>query len=228
MTKAADEKQIKALFDLGAHLGHKKNRIHPKARQYIYTMINGTSIIDLNQTVKQLKTAKAYLAGQAKSGKRALVVVTKKIANQSTRALCRSLKIPSVTVKWPPGLLTNFENIMKNVKKLKELEEGKTSGQWAKFVKHEQVKLAKHLNRLNTFYGGLADLTKRPDILILVDTKAEKNALKEAAETHIPVVAVMDTNSDPDRVQYPVMANDDTAAVVEYLVKEIVNAYAQK
>ncbi len=228
MTKIDTEKKIKALFELGAHLGHKKNRIHPKARRYIHSMVNGTSIIDLEQTVDQLQKAKDFLKEQIKSGKRILIVVTKKIANQSTRALCQKLDLPYITVKWPPGLLTNFDNIIKNVKKMKALEEGKSTGQWAKFVKHEQFKLAKNLTRLNTLYGGLIQLERRPDILVLVDTKTEKNALKEAREMKIPVVAILDTNSDPETTQYPIVANDDSATSVDYLVKDLLSVFTKK
>ncbi len=185
-------------------------------------------MIDLEQTTIQLETAKAFLKNQVKEGKRILAVITKKIASQTAKTMCQNLGLSYVTAKWPPGLLTNFDNIFKNVKKMKTLGEAKTTGEWEKFVKHEQVKLNKQLLRLNVLYGGLAQLDRRPDLIITVDTKTEKNALKEAGEIGIPVVAILDTNSNPELVQYPIVANDDSTVTVEYLLKDLFSVFPKK
>jgi len=219
------DKKVEKLFEAGAHIGHKTNRIHPKARKYIYTIENNISVIDLAQTVKLLEKAKDFVRKLAQDGKTLLVVVTKKTSSNLTQEMCKKSSIPYVVVKWPAGLLTNFDMIIKNVKKLKEMKKGRENGEWNKFVKHEQVKLNKELNKLEKFYGGLINLEKIPDALFTIDIKKEKNAVKESREVHIPVVAVVDTNVNPDLVSYPIPANDDSIASIEYFVKEIVETY---
>lgn len=218
-------KRIKTLFDAGVHLGHKRNRLHPKARKYVYKMINGTAIIDLTQTVKQLDKAKEVLKKSAEEGKKLLVVATKKVASQFVAEQCIAKNISYVTQKWPSGLLTNFEMIMKNVKKMNELEEGKKSGAWDKFVKHERTKLSKELVKLKKLYLGLSLLQKRPDLILILDIKKEKNALTEAKKHSIPVIAAMDTNANPESITYPVFMNDDSGSSVQLVMKELLDAY---
>lgn len=220
-------KQIEKLFKAGVHLGHKRNRLHPKARKYVYKMINGTAVIDLTQTVKQLNKAKEILQQAAKDNKKILVVATKKIVNQFVTEICTAKKIPFITQKWPSGLLTNFEMIMKNVKKMKSLEEGKTNGTWDKFVKHERTKLSKELYKLNKFYFGLSLLDKKPDLILLLDLKKEKNALTEAKKHNIPVIAAIDTNANPETVNFPIMINDDSGTSVQLVMKELLDAYVK-
>ncbi len=220
-----DSTLVEQLFAAGAHLGHKTNRVHPKAKKYIYTIENGISIIDLAQTAELLNRAKEFVVSLSAENKIMLIVMTKRISSLKVNELCHSAGIPFVTVKWPAGLLTNFDNIMRNVKKLKTMREEKTQGDWDKFVKHEQVALTKNLNRLERLYGGIANLEKLPDALFVVDVKKEKNAVKEAGEKNIPVVAVVDTNVNPELIAYPIPANDDSSGSIEYFVKEIVEAY---
>ncbi len=216
---------VKDLFATGAHLGHKTNRVHPKARKYIYTIENGVSIIDLTQTVTLLDRAKEFITKLAVENKIPLVVMTKRMSSVKVNEICQKAGIPYITVKWPAGLITNFDNIMRNVKQLKTMREEKAAGEWDKFVKHEQVALTKNLNRLERLYGGIATLEKLPDALFVVDVKKEKNAVKEARERSIPVIAIADTNINPDLVDYPIPANDDSPGSIEYFVNEIVEAY---
>lgn len=124
-----------------------------------------------------------------------------------------------------PGLLTNFETISKNVKKMNDLENQKNDGTWEQFVKHERTKLGKELNRLKRLYSGIADMKKRPEVLFIVDIKREKNALKEAKQNNIPVVAITDTNTNPDTVEFPVVANDDSPTSSQYVISSILEAY---
>jgi len=225
MTKT--DKKIEELFAAGCHLGHKKNRVHPQAKKYIYSFENGVSIIDLEKTAALLEKAKQFINQLVKDNKTLLFVSTKKVSLNLINNLCQSNNIPHITLKWPAGLLTNFDMIMNNVKKLNTMKEEKEKGEWNKFVKHEQIKLQKELSKLEKFYGGIASLKKLPDVLFVVDVKKEKNAVKEAQETNIPIIAICDTNVDPASVIYPIPANDDSASSVEYLVKEIVNSYAK-
>ena len=221
------EKNVRELFALGAHLGHKKNRLHPKARKYVYQIVNGVSIIDLTKTVNKLEQAKAFLTAQAKEGKSLLMVATKKIVNQHAANLCREHSIPFVSMKWQSGLLTNFQTIIKNVKKLQMLKDQKANGEWEKYVKHERMALDKHLMRLERFYGGLLTLTKHPDILFIIDSKKERNALIEAKSNNIPVVGIIDTNSDPDQLDFPIVLNDDSPVVLERVISELIQSYVK-
>ena len=224
--KAIDP-QIEALFQAGVHLGHKKNRIHPKAKKYIYIMQNGISVIDLTQTQTLLKKAQEFVSKLKKENKVMIVIMTKKVVAGFVAEMCKKNSIPFITMKWPAGLLTNFEMIMKNVKKMNEMRKQQLEGAWNTFIKHEQIALKKELRKLERFYGGLSDLTKKPDALFIVDIKKEKNAVKEARELKIPVVAVTDTNVNPDFIDYPIPGNDDSQSSIEYLVKEIVEAYTK-
>lgn len=225
MTDQTQNQEVEVLFKLGAHLGHKKNRLHPKAKKNLYSMIDGVSIIDLPKTVTQLNKARTVLNDIAKDGKVALFVGTKKVASLYMNEKCKSKDVPFITAKWLPGLLTNFDTIIKNVKKLRDMNEQKTNGAWDQFVKHERTKMSKELSRLDRLYGGMVNLTKRPDILVIIDTKKEKNAVNEAKMMNIPVVALVDTNSNPEEVMYPVVANDDAPPVVEYITQTLLDAY---
>lgn len=216
--------QIEELFNAGAHLGHKTNRVHPKSKKYIYKIEEGVSVIDLTKTVSLLKKAQEFISKFANEKKVILVVVTKKLSPEINKLLTEN-NIPNVTVKWPAGLLTNFEMIMKNVKKLIKMREEKSNGAWNKFVKHEQMKLAKVLIRLEKFYSGLVNLEKLPDALFVVDIKKEKNSISEASDKNIPVIAITDTNVNPDVVSYPIPANDDSLTSIEYIINQVIGAY---
>lgn len=218
--------EVEKLFGMGAHLGHKKNRLHPRARKFVYKIVNGGSIIDLTLTVSMLAEAKRMLTEHGHEGKIILVVVTKKVANQFTLEYCGTNNVPFIASKWLPGLITNFETIIKNVKKLKTLREQRENGEWDKFVKHERMKLDKEIVKLDKLYGGLIEMMKRPDVIVCVDTRKEKNAVNEAKTNNIPVIAIVDTNSNPDEV-LPVVMNDDSPELVQYVLKQMIDAYIQ-
>ncbi|OGK52367.1 30S ribosomal protein S2 [Candidatus Roizmanbacteria bacterium RIFCSPLOWO2_01_FULL_41_22] len=219
--------KVQELFNLGAHLGHKKNRLHPKARKYLYKIMDSISIIDLTITVSQLEKAKQTLSQLAAEGKLLLVVATKKVANQFTAKLCEESHIPSVTTKWLPGLLTNFNTLIKNEKKLSQMKLQRDNGEWDKFVKHERLKMSKEVSKLEKFYGGLMGMIRKPDALLVLDIKKEKNSVNEAKKNNIPVIAFTDTNSNPDEVKWPIVVNDDAPVVVEYVMKELIEAYTK-
>ncbi len=218
---------VKELFEAGLHLGHKKNRLHPNARKYVYKIESGISIIDLTKTAEQLEKAKAFLKKIASEEKVLLVVTTKKVASQLAKELSTKHDIPHIVTKWLPGLLTNFETLIKNVKRLKELKEEKENGTWEKLTKQEVSKLNKQLAKLEKFYGGLGAMEKMPDAIFALDSKKERNVVLEAGKMGIPVVAVIDTNSDPSEVDYPIVANDDSPAAVTYLLTELIEEFAK-
>lgn len=226
MLNQTQTKEIEKLFELGAHLGHKKSRLDPKAKKNVYKIENGTSIIDLTKTVVQLEKAQNFLSESAKQGKTILIVGTKKVASSVLKDLAAEKKLPYMTSKWLPGLLTNFATLHNNVKKLKNLKAEQESGAWDKLVKHERMQLAKVITKLEKLYGGLENLESRPEILLVVDPKKEKNAVKEAQSFKIPVVALVDTNANPEKLDYPVVANDDATEVVEYIMSSLLSAYA--
>ena len=219
--------KVAELFAAGCHLGHKKNRVYPKAKKYIYSIENGVSIIDLTMTVPLLEKAKEFVSQLGKEGKTLLVVASKRISSNLISDFCQSANVNHVTVKWPAGLITNFEMISKNVVKMLDMKEQKEKGEWSKYVKHEQVELQKELNKLQKFYGGIANLKKLPDALFVVDIKKEKNCVIEAKDRHIPVVAIVDTNVNPDIIDYPIPGNDDSLTSIEYFIKVIINAYTE-
>jgi len=216
--------QVQELFEADLHLGHKRNRLHPKARKFVFKMENGTSIIDLTQTVGQLAAAKAFLAKAVKDEKTILIVATKKIAASQVAEAARELGMSYITSKWLPGLLTNFETISKNVGKMNEMKALQGTDEWKALVKHERTRKEKHLGRLERLYGGIAELKKAPDILVIIDTRREKNAVTEAKKVGATIVAITDTNTNPEEVNYPIVANDDSPKAIDFIVKEIVSA----
>lgn len=227
MTNHKTDELVKTLFEMGAHLGHKKARLHPKARVNVYTIINKTSIIDLTKTVEQIDNAKQYIEDCAKKGKTVLVVGTKKTASYFIKEYCSKNAIPFISLKWPPGLLTNFTEIMKNVKKLIELRERVATDDIKTFVKHERTQIKKEIQKLERLYGGIEKMRNRPDFLIIVDLKKEKNVVSEAQDFSIPIVALADTNANPQTAKYAIVANDDDSKVVEFILKDILEVYVK-
>jgi len=225
MAKTVDlEKQVEELFKRSAHLGHRKNKIHPKARKFIYKIENHISIIDLTQTAALLEKAKAFFAQLKKEKKTVLFVGTKRIAAKIITEICQKNNFLYLANKWPAGFLTNFEMFLKNnIQKMKKMREEKVNGEWKKFVKHEQLKLDKELKKIERVYQGVAEMKKIPDALFIVDTKKEKNALLEAKKLNIPVMAVVDTNVNPDLIDYPIPANDDSPETIEYIIEELIS-----
>lgn len=219
-------KEIEQLFQMGAHLGHRKSRVHPKSYQYIHKFLNGVSIIDLTKTVRLLNKARTQLREAAKEGKKILVVATKKNHASMTAEVAGGLKIPYATTKWLPGLLTNFDQIIKNVQKMEKMAEEQVGGTWEQFVKHERMAMSKELYRLERFYKGMAGLTRRPDILLIIDARKEKNAIVEAKKHNLPVVGIVDTNSNPEEVTFPIVMNDDSSEVVKYVLEDLLKTYS--
>ena len=221
------DKKVADLFEAGCHLGHKINRVHPKAKKYIYSIENGVSVIDLTKTVPLLEEAVAFVKTLAADNKTLLVVATKKVSVAVISKMCSDAGIPYVSLKWPAGLLTNFEMISRNMKKLVEMKEKRDAGEWKKLVKHEQVQLQKELTKLEKFYRGILPLKKIPDAIFVIDVKKEKNAVTESRAMKIPAIAVVDTNVDPNSVDYPIPGNDDSLGSIEYFAKEVIGTYVR-
>ena len=215
------------LLTYGLHLGHKKNKIHPKAQRYIYSLDKGISIIDLFQTAECLEVAKKFIASLAKEQKELIVVASKKGAREVVTEICKEHNIPHMTNKWVGGFLTNFDQVLKNINKMNQMRQEETEGAWNELPKHERTALHKKLHRIETIYGGVAMVSKHPDALFIVDIRKEHNAANEAQQCGIPTVAVVDTNVNPENIQYPIPANDDAVLSVKYITEAIINAYVE-
>ena len=217
---------MKALLESGAHFGHKTSRWHPKMAPYIHSKRGETHIINLEKTVEGLNKALPKLTEIAKSGKKVLFVGTKKQHKDIVKAAAESVEMPYVTVRWVGGTLTNVDTVNRQIKKLKDLERRMTSGELEnRYSKLEVQRFQEEIDMLNERYGGIKDMTDQPAALIVVDACEDKNAVKEANNLHIPVIAIADTNVDPTDIDYCIPGNDDsikaTLGFLDYFVAAI-------
>ena len=212
------------LMQAGAHFGHKKHRSVPSVRKYIFTVRDRVLVINLEKTLEQLEAAAAHVTELAKQGAMLLFVGTKRQATDLVKATAEALDQPYVNQRWLGGTLTNFETIQKRLKRLRELEGLVASENFQQdHSKKQRVMFDRELQRLNRTLGGIKQLTRIPDALIIIDTNEEANALNEARRMKVPVVALVDTNADPDAVTKPIVANDDsvnTITIVLNVLKE--------
>jgi len=217
---------IKQLLEAGAHFGHKTARWHPKMAQYIHSKRGGSHIIDLTQTVSKMEAALDFLAETVAQGKQVLLVSTKRQTQDIVKALAEEVKQPYVTERWLGGMLTNWPTISGRVKHLKELEEKMASGELAgKYSKLEVQRFQEEIDAMNNIYGGIKNMAARPGAVFVFDIVADINAVREARKLGLPIVALVDTNADPNLVNHPIPCNDDAIKTVqlvaEYLKKAI-------
>lgn len=210
---------MKALLEAGAHFGHKTSRWHPKMANYIHSKRQDAHIINLEKTVEGLDAALAKTAEIVKSGKKVLFVGTKKQVKESVQAAAESVEMPYVTVRWVGGTLTNVDTINRQIKKVKDLERRMKSGELeARYSKLEVQRFQEEITTLNERYGGIKDMTEQPAAVIIVDAADDKNAIREAKNLHIPVIAICDTNMDPSDIDYVIPANDDSIKAVKLIL----------
>ena len=200
---------VKELLDAGVHFGHQTRRWNPKMKEFIFEARNGIHIIDLVQTATQIDAAADFLKGTVAKGGKVLFVGTKKQAQVSIKETAETTGQPYVCERWLGGMMTNLNTIRKSIKRMVELETMESDGRMAEFVKQEQSMLRRELNRLHIRLNGIRDLNNKPDAMFIVDIKREHNALAEARRLRVPVVAIVDTNTDPTLVDYPIAGNDD-------------------
>lgn len=217
---------VEELFAAGAHYGHVRERSHPKARKSIYSTINKVHIIDLEKTHADLVKALAYLTEQAHEGKTILLVGTKRQAKDVIEKVGKAHGIAYLSTKWLGGTLTNFSTIKENLKRLEAFETEAASPEFMTKPKRYQATVNTKIERLHKTLDGMKNLQKLPDILVIVDTNKESTAVTEAHRLDIPVVGILDTNSNPEDVAYPVMINDDAPAAVELIVTLCAEAIA--
>ena len=224
---------IKQLLEAGVHFGHKTSRWHPKMAPYIHSKRQDSHIIDLTKTVEGLEKALPAITKAVESGRKVLFVGTKKQVKEAVREAAQSVNQPYVVERWVGGMLTNSATINQQIKKLKTLEKRMESGELAKrYSKLEVQRYAEEIESLNTKYGGIKDLMGRPGILFVTDAIADANAIREAKTLNIPVVAIVDTNVNPEGIDYVIPANDDAIKgvklLLDYAVEAIKEAKADK
>ena len=212
----------KELLEAGVHFGHLTRKWDPKMAPYIFMEKNGIHIIDLNKTLVALDEAAAAIKNIAKSGRKILFVATKKQAQEIVAEEARRLKMPYVTERWLGGMLTNFATVRKSLKKMSTIDKMMKDPEQSKaLAKREKLMLSREREKLDRVLGGIADLSRLPAALFIVDVKREHIAVKEAQKLNLPIFAICDTNSNPELVDFPIPANDDASKSVSLIVSII-------
>lgn len=212
------------LLEAGSHFGHLKRKWNPAMAPYIFTEKNGIHIIDLNKTVAKIDEAANALKQIAKSGKKILFVATKKQAKDIVADKVKAVNMPYVTERWPGGMLTNFATIRKAVRKMATIDKMSTDGTFDNISKKEKLQISRVRAKLETNLGSIADLTRLPAALFIVDISKEHIAVAEAKRLNIPTFAIVDTNSDPNAVDYAIPANDDASTSIALITSVITKA----
>ncbi|MGA2244712.1 MAG: 30S ribosomal protein S2 [Verrucomicrobiota bacterium] len=218
---------IKELLEAGVHFGHQTRRWNPKMKPFIFDARNGIHIIDLSKTEVQLEAALNFLSNAVRKGGRILFVGTKKQAQQCVKETAKETGQMFVVERWLGGTLTNFVTVKSSIKRLKEIEKWETDGTLAGYVKQEQASIRREGMRLFKYFDGIRELDKMPAALFVVDVKREHNAVAEAKKLGVPVVALVDTNSDPDDAAFPIAANDDAIRSVRLILQAVSQAITQ-
>lgn len=215
---------LEELLKKGVHFGHKTSKRHPKMSPFIFTKRNGVHVIDLEATVEKLQEALAFVEKIVKADGTILFIGSKKQAKEVVKAAAESCGMPYIIGRWLGGTFTNFDNIVNLTKKLDTLSKDKEEGVWERYTKKEQVTLDKQLNKLEDTVGGIRKMKQLPQAVFVVDIKKEKTAVLEANKVKLPIIAMTDTNTNPDFVQYPIPANDDAIKSIEIMTGLIAQA----
>jgi small subunit ribosomal protein S2 len=214
----ANKTNFNELLEAGVHFGHLKRKWNPKMAQYIFGEKKGIHVIDLNKTAVKIDEAAGAIKQIAKSGRKILFVATKKQAKQVVSDLVTPTNMPFVTERWSGGMLTNFATIRKAIKKMNSIDKMATDGTFANMNKKERLQVTRLREKLEKTLGSVADMTRLPAALFIVDVKKEHLAMKEAQRLNIPVFAMVDTNSDPDGVDFIIPANDDATKSISKVI----------
>ena len=215
---------MKQLLEAGVHFGHQTRRWDPKMAEYIFQARNGIHIIDLQKTSKKIDEAYEFLRSQAEEGKKVLFVGTKKQAQECIKEAAEKCGMYYVDQRWLGGMLTNFGTIKKRIQRLKDIEAMQEDGTFDVLPKKEVIVLKKELEKLQANLGGIKEMEEIPGVLFIVDPKKEYNAIKEAEKLNIPVVGIVDTNCNPEVLDYPIPGNDDAIRSVKLITDAMANA----
>ncbi len=214
------------LLEAGVHFGHLTSKWNPKMAPYIFMEQNGIHIIDLNKTSSKLEDAKSAIANIARTGRKVMFVATKKQAKEIVEENAKRVNMPYATQRWLGGMLTNFGTVRKSIKKMQNIEKMKTDGTFENMNKKERLMKTREQEKLYNVLGGIEDLNRLPAALFIIDIKREHIAVKEAQKLNIPIFAIVDTNSDPTKVDYAIPGNDDSAKSINILCTEVADAIA--
>ncbi len=215
---------MKQLLEAGVHFGHQTRRWNPKMKRYIFTERNGIYIIDLQKTVKLMDDAYNYMRDVTANGGVALFVGTKKQAQQSVEEQAKRAGQYYINHRWLGGLLTNWDTIQGRIKRLKEIEKMEADGIFDLLPKKEVIEIRKEWDRLEKFLGGIKDMPRIPDVIFIVDPRKERIAVQEAHKLNIPIVAMVDTNCDPDEIDYVIPSNDDAIRAIKLITAALADA----
>ena len=215
------------LLEAGVHFGHQTKRWNPKMKEYIYTSRDDIYIIDLNKTAEKIEEAYAALKDIAANGGKVVFVGTKKQAQEAAKEAATRTDSYYVTERWLGGTLTNFRTIRKRINRLEQIEKMRENGTFDVLPKKEVLKINKEYEKLLTYFEGIRDMKKLPDAMVIVDPKKEYNAIREAHKLNIPVFGIVDTNADPDDLDYPIPGNDDAVRAINLVFGVLGNAIAE-
>ena len=218
---------IQELIDSGVHFGHLTRKWNPNMAPYIYTERNGVHIIDLYKTAAKIEESSEALKKIANSGRKVLFVATKKQAKDVVAEKAKAVGMPYITERWPGGMLTNFVTIRKAVKKMASIDRMKTDGSFDALSKREKLQINRQREKLEKNLGSIADMTRLPGAIFVVDIKKEHIAIAEAQNLNIPIFAMVDTNSDPRLVDFVIPSNDDASKSIDKVLSHITNAIAE-
>jgi small subunit ribosomal protein S2 len=218
---------MKELLEAGVHFGHQTKRWNPKMKEYIFGERNGIYIIDLQKTLKLFKDAARYVVEMAAQGKNVLFVGTKRQAQEAVAEEATRCQMYYVNQRWLGGLLTNMTTVQKSIRKLKDLEQMATEGDWGGRPKKEIVRLERERKQLDSNLAGIKDMPGLPDVIFVIDSNKEAIAVKEARRLGIPVVAIVDTNCDPDEVDWVIPGNDDALRAIRLFTSKIADAVVE-
>ena len=226
LPQVAPEYDLTDLLEAGCHFGHQKTKWNPRMAEFIYMEKDGVHIFDLEKTASQLQVAYNFVHDMASKGKTMIMVGTKKQAKLIIEEEGIENDVMYITSRWLGGLITNWNQVKKSLKRMLEIEAGLKSGKYDGYTKFEKVQLEKEKTRFERFFGGIRELKSVPDFLFVVDVKREKNAVREAKLMGVPVVALIDSNANPEDVDIAIPANDDALRSIKYIVSEVASAYA--
>lgn len=226
MSKKTEYKiSLKDLLDAGCHFGHQARRWNPKMGKYIFTKREGVHIFDLGITAQKLAEAMTFVRDLVTDKKEIIFVGTKRQASAIIKEEALRVGAPFISIRWMGGIVTNWEQIKKSLDRIKDLEAQKAKGELKKYTKKENLLIDRDIAKVDRFLGGLRNLTEVPSAIFVVDVKKEIAAVKEARTKGLTVVGIVDTNADPDLVDYPIPANDDAVSSIKFIVGKICQAY---
>lgn len=225
LAHVAPEYDLQALLEAGCHFGHKVSKWHPQMAPYIYGAQDGIHLFDLVKTAEQLQQAYDYVYQLAKEGKTLLMVGTKKQAKEAVKAAATQAGCFYINSRWMGGMLTNWEQISKSIQRMEEIRAGLESDAYKGYTKYERVQLEKEQGRLERFFAGLKGLKRKPDCIFVVDGKHDALVIAEANKENVPVLALIDSDTDPRPLTVMVPANDDAVKSIQFVVEQIAAAY---